>query len=326
MPAMNIEAINADWLSDQLGRPVNAIQLEPLSTTSGYLADVYRINLAGTDLPSSLVLKMEAATPERRDIAIRYQSYQKEYVFYDRHADDVPVRVPTCFNRQSSPGFFLLLEDLKDWQDINPLTGVSPAQVSLAMAALARLHGCPTGSEMPQFQSGFMAAAAELPALASGVFYTSIDPAPAGQVLETYLNKPGHSLGLFKQQEQVFCHGDFRLSNLRFSESELAVFDWGEWCVAPRGMDLAGFLVFSLPVPHRRALEQQALEEYAACSPAPVDIDALFDSYRLSLLPAVYLPALMLTTGQEPELARCFQERLQAAITDHADWLQQVLS
>lgn len=317
--------ITSSWLSAQLGQTVALQRKEPLLAASGYLADIFRVYLAGSNLPDQLVIKTASANPQKRQVADTYNSYHKELLFYQHLAPRLSIRIPRCFFVTDEPVFTVAMEDLGHLQPTNPLEGVSAEQVQTAMEVLAVLHQTQPAAWMPVFSSGFEAAINELPNMAAAL-EAELGGFPGAQsVVSHYVNNLADLAGCFNQQRQVVSHLDFRLANLRFHQNELFVFDWGEWCLAPRGMDIAAFLVFSLPTEDRRRLEKDALARYAERA-AVIDRDSLFDSYCLGMLPAIYLPALMLTSNQEPQIAACYAQRLMAAIEDHCDHLMHLLT
>ena len=55
---------------------------------------------------------------------------------------------------------------------------------------------------------------------------------------------------------------DYRLDNMRISNDELILFDWGECSLAPPGFDLAYFMITSLTPHNRRAWEASLLNTY----------------------------------------------------------------
>ena len=140
---------------------------------------------------------------------------------------------------------------------------------------------------------------------------------------------------MFIGQPQVLAHIDYRLDNMCFSVdgSELALFDWGDYCIGPPGFDIAHFLVTSCSVASRRQWEQQILKTYhdtlVDAGVRNYSFTQCMDSYRLCLPPAFYMSALLTTsvhpvTKRVAKLARELLERSTSAIHDHIDWLESV--
>ena len=93
-PINKIRDIDAERLSALMGSTVDELQLEQIGRHVGYMSDVFRIKLVGSDLPASIILKMSAQDPSRLALAERFQSYVKESHFYSQIADRVGLEIP----------------------------------------------------------------------------------------------------------------------------------------------------------------------------------------------------------------------------------------
>jgi hypothetical protein len=112
--------VTKEWLSSVLGAEVTGFEATFLE--GGVLADatkLHHITYAGNpaDAPSSVVVKVANAVPERRDLAIANNAYVKEVLFYRDLAEDVPIRSPKvygCFTDGSNncANFVVVMEDL----------------------------------------------------------------------------------------------------------------------------------------------------------------------------------------------------------------------
>lgn len=308
----SISELNPDYLSQALGSLVDTVEASPL--TDGYMADVYHLRLSGAAVPDSLVLKLASSDEVRRQGAEAFNSYGKESFFYRELAADIPVRTPHCYYNPADH-FCLLLEDVGR---------ATPGDIDLitAMVSLAALHGShfPDHS-LPGFAEAFRAADAAMTTTGSRLL-AELPDSNAVTILRRYAVDTLQLLPRFLAFEQVFSHMDFRSDNLAILQGQLAVFDWGEFCLAPRGMDVATTLVTTCSVEQRAQSEQIVLGVYADAAGIPVE--AINDSYRLSLLPLFYLPMLMRQRGAITHSERLL-ERLLAAINDHADFLDDVL-
>ena len=114
---------------------------------------------------------------------------------------------------------------------------------------------------------------------------------------------------------------------MRFLDS-LFILDWGESTYAPLGFDLSGFIAGCLETSDRRHWEPDLLTLYRNTlgeHHASINQDGLFNSFRLSLLPSLYLPGLILNHG-DPDEGRVLLDRGLAAIDDHSSYLSKSLS
>jgi hypothetical protein len=113
-------SINAGWLSEVIGIPVSDFSVTPLE--GGVVSDVFRVHEVrymdpSGDAPSSFVVKVAAASIDRRQIALACRAYLKELNFFRFLARRAPVRTPTIYACQDDGGtnperFAILMEDL----------------------------------------------------------------------------------------------------------------------------------------------------------------------------------------------------------------------
>jgi len=307
----SIDEVSTDWLSAQLSSGIEAFSVESLG--GGYMSDVYRLRFDDR----SLVVKFSSTSTERRELARRFRSHEKEHAFYRVLAPRLDVRTPHCFfNYLDEQGHFVLgLEDLA--------SGTLPIEVGFEVAreaviSLARLHGSHWGSApamAPTLFPAFEAAAEDLQSSGTETLFAS-------QLISAYARNSMDYLPIFLAQPQVLSHMDFRPNNLARTDSELIVFDWGEFCMAPPGFDLAYFMVTGISADNRSCWEHQLLQTYLETLQASgihdYDFNNLFASYQLCLLPAIYMPLLMLSAGNTSD-AQLLADRISGAVEEHAD-------
>lgn len=325
---MRGDPISNSELSQALGTTIESYELVELkNSTRGYMADVFRLVTQVNGQDQSYVLKTASSREDRFEIAERFGSYRNEQRFYQDLAHDLPFRVPACY-LNAEDRFVLLLEDLGDHGSISPLEGASEDQAKLAIETLAAMHGHFMANRPPVLQeirAGLSAAAIDMRTLVAPA--VSGYSGNAAKIAAHYAAYSERYINLFERQEQVFTHLDYRLDNMRFLDT-LCVLDWGESTHAPMGFDLAGFISGCLSTSNRRHWENDLLALYqTTLSDQQVNIDqeSLFNSYRLSLLPSLYLPGLILNQGDLDE-GRMLLDRSLAAIDDHSTYLSSSLS
>ncbi|MBO6658509.1 MAG: phosphotransferase [Pseudomonadales bacterium] len=325
---MQGDPISHSELSKALGTTIESYDLIELKNPNrGYLADVFRLVTQVNGQAQSYVLKTASRHEDRFEIAERFGSYRNEQRFYQDLAHDLPFRTPACYLNVEDR-FVLLLEDLGDQGSISPLDGASEEQATLAVETLAAMHGHFMANPPPVLQHirvGLNAAALDMRTLVAPA--VSGYSGSAATIAADYAAHSERYINLFERQEQVFTHLDYRLDNMRFLDT-LYVLDWGESTHAPIGFDLAAFISGCLSTSNRRHWEDDLLALYQnTLSDQQVRIhrESLFNSYRLSLLPSLYLPGLVLNQG-DPDEGRMLLDRGLAAIEDHSAYLSSSLS
>jgi thiamine kinase-like enzyme len=127
------------------------------------------------------------------------------------------------------------------------------------------------------------------------------------------------------QPPYTLAHGDYRLDNMFFEQSQFALCDWQLVCRARGPYDLAYFTTQSLNVEHRRAWEHDLLARYHAVlrenGVTNYGVDDLNDDYRVATLFCLVYPVIAggsLTVADDRHLTLCRSifERCIAAIAD----------
>ena len=329
------------------GNVINDIVVTPIGR--GFMSDLARVAItsSGGDLPDAIILKLAAASPERRRQAVAYGSYARESAFYQHLAPTLNIRTPKCYlNLIAADGtrMALGLEDMHHWQFVNPIKGANRTQTLLAMQTAATMQapfwqqetqGQLYRDRIPTFADTFDLAIHDFNKTVPACFnIVNQKPAPRiMRLLEHHAeNPPGHLLALTRTP-QTLMHTDYRLDNMCFArdDSTLALFDWGDYCIGPPGFDLALFLGCNLDMETRRALEPGAIRCYhdtlVAQGITGFTQDDCLNQYRLCLVPAFYLPAFVAlasaAAGKDArQQAATLIARGIAAISDHLDWLE----
>jgi len=326
---METEHISREELARALECEVRGFITSPIQQSPrGYMADVYRLTVDCAGDTRSVILKKASEDPERRAMAERFGSYRNEQRFYGELAHKLPFQVPHCYYSAANQ-FLLLLEDLGDDGTIDTGNGASKAQAASAVQTLARIHAhfqLNPPAQRQGIETGLISAAEDMQSFVLDSLEKFSGREPARALAQQYARHSLDHVSLFVEQAQVFTHMDYRLDNLRFLD-DVVVLDWGESTHAPAGFDLAGFLAGSLQVSDRRLWETDLLEVYqVTLREAGVENDrqSLLDSYRLALLPSLYLPGLVFTHGNRDEGTLLLDRHL-AAIEDHYDFLSHAI-
>ena len=326
---MGSPSITTRELSKAIGREVSRFTARPVrGAPHGYMADIYRLELSGVDVPGTLIMKVASSDPKRRAIAERFGSYQNEQHFYTSLNQNLPFRVPHCYH-SAGDRFLLLLEDLGDQGIVSAMDGASREQAELAIQTLAKIHGhfCLHPPKLRQtIEVGLRSAVTDMQTF---VLHNleQLEDTPARRLAAHYAADSDDYIHLYQRQNQVFTHLDYRLDNLRFSD-DLIVLDWGESTHAPAGFDLANFLVSSLTIENRRSWEAWLLATYRETLGGfgiSESKESVLNTYRTALLPTLYLPGLILAHGDKDEGTELAARNL-TAIEDHLPYLASVFT
>ncbi len=131
------------WLGSVLGADVGDVDVGAIGT--GQTGATYRVRAtyaADTDLPATFAVKLSAQDDAVRErVALGYRS---EVEYYARVADRMNIPVPRCFYSEISDNgadFVLILADLAPAVQGDQIAGCSAEEATLAVKALAGLHG-----------------------------------------------------------------------------------------------------------------------------------------------------------------------------------------
>lgn len=291
------EALSVPWLSSVFGagtpgREVHGAVAEPIG--HGMMADTFRVTLSGSEVPSSVVVKVAAADETSRRAARTYRSYELEVGFYRELAPKTSARVPRCHwaGWDARTGdCALVLEDLGAGLGGDQLRGCDVDQAAAAIHELAQLH------------ADFWEGARRNPWLRR---YGPDEPATfakfARTVVPRFLERFGDRLsaevvGVFERfpalahrydrkgrnGPQTVTHGDLRADNLIFVGSGAAILDWQNLYRGNGLVDLGYFLGTSMRSRDRCEHERDLVAGYAEGLRArgiPADGQECWDGYR----------------------------------------------
>jgi aminoglycoside/choline kinase family phosphotransferase len=299
------DALTPAWLTEALGAAgvlgdaeVVAVEMTPVGT--GQMCDSVRVHLTfdrPTEAPPTIVAKLPAADPSSRAAAMALRNYEVEVRFYQELASTLPVRTPRAYHADvevATASFVLLLEDLAPAQQGDQLAGCTPAEATVALDELVRLHAPRWGDESlaevewlhRDPEAGRAMLGQLLPTLWDGFrerYAERLEPAvhEAGDALfarlEAYLGAD--------TEPWTVVHGDYRLDNLLLGgTSPAAVVDWQTCGHGPALSDVAYFVGGGLLPDDRRAHEHQLVRAYhdglVAAGVTGYDFDRCWRDYR----------------------------------------------
>jgi hypothetical protein len=304
--------VTPGWLSAVLGTDVRTAETVPIGT--GQTGATYRVSVTYADenpgLPDTFAVKLPSQDDTVRDrVAIGYRS---EHAFYTNVAGHVQIPVPHCHHcaiAGDGADFVLLLADMAPAVQGDQIAGCTPAEATLAVRALAALHG-PTwcdpqwanfpGIAMPKPEpdsaKGFgdvatMAADITLERLGERMSVENRDTMRAAMAVVTpWL--------LAEPDRFAVLHGDYRLDNMLFDpdRTRITVVDWQTLGSGLPTRDLSYFTATSLRPDVRAAVETELVEVYhqtlQAHGVVGYDRESCWYDYRLGMLQAPLITVL----------------------------------
>jgi hypothetical protein len=297
---MSPDEITAQWLSSVLGGEIDSVEARPIG--DGHVGTSLRLRLSSADpsVPATVVAKLPAQDERSLLLAATVRSYEREVKFYRELAHTVDIRVPYCHHADweaATNDFVLILEDMAPARQGDQIAGCTRDDASLAVRALAGLHG-------PHWDDAALAdvdwlggndpeASADGYALMWAMFFPGF-----ASTYERYLTPEmmevaerfGHEIVRFvdgRDRPFSLVHTDYRLDNMLFATDAggpaLTVVDWQSPTHGTPITDLSYFCGAGLVPDDRRAYERDLVADYAnALRRYDIDVDDawLWEQYR----------------------------------------------
>lgn len=275
-----------DWLTQALrgsipdDANVTSAQVTPLGRGHGVIGSLYRINLEydveAPDAPRSLIAKLPARIGPIRDLAARFNMYEREARFYEEIASELSLPTPQLYYSATSDdgGLTLLLEDMSPALAGDLMAGSTLDQMQELLRTVAELHAAwwnsPKLDTLAWLPSLNDRAALEIGADFAGeawdIFVKNFGEhlPPPVQRLGSVLRNDRSVLDRLSARPRTLVHADLRLNNLMFREggSLSAVLDWQSTVAARGPVDVARLFVNNLEPADRRTAEAELLPEY----------------------------------------------------------------
>jgi hypothetical protein len=271
--------------------------------------------------PRTVVAKVAAASPRRRQVARSARIYELEVSFYRNLAPVLSVRAPRCHYavyQASPPEYCLILDDLLSLTPGDDLAGCSAEQAAPALEQLARLHAETSSMALPELTwlapsmgPEYAGRIRRLVSACGPRFLARYGPRLDDddvQLIRRFLASPSSATPSLEGAPGpvAVLHGDFRADNLLFGDEGVTVVDWQTVSIGPALSDVSYFLGVSLPTPVRRSAEKDLLEHYRSHLSRhglPLSWDECWDGYRRcchsGLVRATTAGALVAETEQD---------------------------
>lgn len=269
-----LDEVTSTWLSDQMGIPIDGIEISQIGQGEGFMGQLARVLLVGTPdgSPDAVILKLPTADPGGRAIGEMMGVWEREHSFYVDLADRVDVRVPKAYVNHADPPC-LVLEDLAPGVPGDHVAGATLDQAERAIDAMALHHGQffgdpsledlewlpglddPTSEMMgPMFEAGW-------PTFLER--YGEVLPARCLAWCEKFVVDIPDWIARHADMPCTLTHGDFRLDNIfYFADGSIAIIDWQLSMRSPGQADFVYFCANNLTVEMRRRHEKALIERY----------------------------------------------------------------
>lgn len=303
--------VTSGWLSQILGAEVDSVHTAPIGT--GQTGATYRLSVTyrdGSELPATFAVKLPSQDETVRDrVTIGYRS---EHAFYTKVADHVQIPVPHCHHCEiagDGADFVLLLADMAPAEQGDQIAGCTPAEATLAVLALADLHG-PTwadpqwanfpGIAMPKPEPDSAKGFGDVAKMAADITLDKIGDrlSPADQdTMRTAMSVVTPWL-LAEPDRFAILHGDYRLDNMLFDpdRTRITVVDWQTLGSGLPARDLSYFTATSLDPAVRAAAEADLVTAYhdrlRSHGVTGYDRETCWQDYRLGMLQAPLITVL----------------------------------
>jgi len=287
---------------------VSSFRRIPMGEGVGMMAtlEIVEVGYAGDRPTERFVLKLKAVGETNRAVALAFDIYRREVLFYQRIASRTEIGTPRVAVAEvvGAEDFVLMLDDLSAYRLGDQLAGCGRADAETAMVALARLHA-PFWNDVDHPDLEFVPY--ETPsthgdALRDGsvvgwdgtiaAFGEHVPPSIRA-VKDRFLAAVPAMQRWLVTAPTTIVHGDFRMDNLFFGDvragqQPLVVIDW-QGCLRSKGIrDVAYLLSQSMPIDERRASERDLVELWRRTLVAEGDIDypadQAWEDYRRAVL------------------------------------------
>ena len=299
------KGISSEYLSKALASISGVAKLKIKSISpigTGQMAESYRVKFSqeSGEKIESVVVKVPSQNENSRGASRTTRCYELETSFYSSLRSGLKVETPECFHvwyDAPSDDFVLVLEDIKDANQGDQITGATVEQADAAIAQLVNLHAPMWGSErlnqiewLPKHSLSVATGTGQLLRSVFDGFAERFSEKVNSEIInlgERLVAKIDRYYAAFPTLLTV-AHRDFRLDNLLFTPQGnkigVKVVDWQTVGAMPGASDLGYFIGASFTVEGRRDYEQILVQSYCerlAAQKIDVSNNEIWAQYRL---------------------------------------------
>jgi hypothetical protein len=280
------DEVTPEWLTRALqanGRDVvvRTVRRTPLGEGVGMMSllEHVEVEYEHGDGPTTMVLKLPATNEANRAVALAFDIYRRETLFYRDVAALTPAATPEVYvsEIEGKEAFVLLLEDLGHYRLGDQIVGCSVADAELCMVELGDLHATfwedvdrPELEFLPYHHPSHHSEGLRQGAAAGWdpmlEVFGDVVPAPLAALKDRFLAAIPRMQEWIATPPLTVVHGDFRMDNLFFGttpgESRVAAIDWQGALKAKGVQDLGYLLGGSVEIEDRRAHERDLVGKW----------------------------------------------------------------
>ena len=303
------QEITPAWLTKILRQKIGldtftviSLEIEPFDDDAGMTSWIARISLQydrpAPQLPRSVIGKFPLVDPKRDKPVGRRSSAnsaEREVRFYEEIAPLTDLRTPQCYFgafEKTGGGYLLLLEDLGAWRLLRD-EAMTFECAAILIEQLARFHAQwwnrPQVLDMawlPLIDHFYSQWPKTFPAYVSTFMdkYSQRLPADFAEISRQLLAALSPLAARETDSHVTIMHADYCPNNLFARNAtigpEFAIIDWNTAFRGNGALDVAYFILRSLPTTDRRNWESQLLERYHAHLVDYGVTDYPFDDFR----------------------------------------------
>ncbi len=317
---------------------IREIELEDPGKEASYAGSLARVRITYArpipDAPETIIAKFPAS--ERLMRRVLAPVYRSEIRFYQHLAAQSALPAPRCYAAMEQRGnSVLLLEDLAGVATLGDQElGCSDEAAFQVIEGAARLHACwwnGRGLEAQRWLSNYGVHRKKNWLIYAGsllpyeVRVGRITPPATGHLMRTLWRYRSILHTYLEHQPVALHHGDLRLANLAFTESDVIAFDWQTVRIGLPYFDVAWFFWTSLDVTQRRRIESELLGAYhrALVGAGITDqtLEQVWLGVRLGMILCVpqimVIGAFLRMDPERREFIRTMLERFEAAVEEY---------
>ena len=272
MIPLTIDDVTPGWVSDVTGLGVASVEPEIIGVGVGVSSAVYRLQLQGDDVPSTMVLKLQALDEAAVFTSTMLRMYEREVKFFDQLAPRCPIRVPKGYGGalgKDGAGYYLLMEDVGGNRVVDQLEGMELADAEQAVDELAAWHAEFWGDADRFVQTGAAVSLADdvYKAILPMVFaegwaklQAEIEvPTALADIAHRWVDSLPDMLTKLSTAPTTVAHGDYRADNIFFADDgSVVLLDFQLTGLGSGAYDLAYFVTQSL-LPEVATASERAL-------------------------------------------------------------------
>lgn len=308
----SIDAVDTAWIEAVLRNAdrdvrVASVKCARIAEGIGMLSTIYQVQIAYAqgDGPATVVVKLPALNEQNHGVAMTFNNYERESLFYQHAARLTDMRTPMAYYAANDgrSAVALVLEDMSDWMPGDQLKGSTPEQTEHCIDALAQLHSSfwarvddTAWYWIPNSTESLMSEGLHQGTIALYDSFLAAFGVDVPQALQ--VNKARYIAAIPAMQRWInaaprtLIQGDFRMDNLFFGSkpehAPVAVCDWGASLRGKGVHDIAWLFSGSVPIADRRANERALIARWqqglVAGGVNGYSVDNAWQDYRRAIL------------------------------------------